>query len=112
MEMGPRGNEKTDGTGADGPIPVGVDGHGQPPAAEMRPRHAVADSFEQNPLSAVTARVTAQAIAGMSDSERVREALHIVGGWEGAVGLWCSCREVVTQVLRCFFFSGATRTWG
>jgi transposase-like protein len=38
----------------------------------------VADSFEQNPLSAVTARVTAQAIAGMSDSERVREALRDV----------------------------------
>jgi transposase-like protein len=55
-----------------------VDRRGQPPAAEVRPRHAVADSFEQNPLSAVTARVTAQAIAGMSDSERVREALRDV----------------------------------
>ncbi len=78
MGIEPRGNEKPDGTAAARPIPVGVDRRGQPPAAEVRPRHAVADSFEQNPLSAVTARVTAQAIAGMSDSERVREALRDV----------------------------------
>ena len=78
MGSEPRGNEKPEGTAAARPIPVGVDRRGQPPAAEVRPRHAVADSFEQNPLSAVTARVTAQAIAGMSDSERVREALRDV----------------------------------
>ena len=78
MVSEPRGNEKLEGTAAARPIPVGVERRGQPPAAEVRPRHAVADSFEQNPLSAVTARVTAQAIAGMSDSERVREALRDV----------------------------------
>lgn len=78
MGSEPRGNEKPEGTAAARPIPVGVERRGQPPAAEVRPRHAAADSFEQNPLSAVTARVTAQAIAGMSDSERVREALRDV----------------------------------
>jgi hypothetical protein len=78
MVSEPRVNEKPEGTAAARPIPVGMERRGQVPAAEVRPRHAVADSFEQNPLSAVTARVTAQAIAGMSDSERVREALRDV----------------------------------
>ncbi len=52
----------------------------RPPAdpADVRPRHAAPDDFEQNPLNQVSERLSLQAAAGLDDAGRVREAMRIV----------------------------------
>lgn len=44
----------------------------------VRPRHAAADEFEQNPLSHVSERITLAAAEKLDPESRVREALRIV----------------------------------
>jgi hypothetical protein len=44
----------------------------------VRPRAALPDAFEQNPLSQVSERLTLQACEGLDDAGRVREAMRIV----------------------------------
>jgi transposase-like protein len=51
----------------------------------VRPRHAAADEFEQNPLSNVAERVSMAAAEGLDDEGRVREALRIVIAEGGSV---------------------------